>query len=556
MLATLAGGIGLFLIGMSMLTEGLKLAAGRALENLLKRGTATAPRGLAAGFLITSLVQSSAAVTVASIGFVNTGLLPLNNALWALFGSNLGSTTNAWVVAALGFGFRIDAFALSFIGVGAVLMLSNRRVRTRALGQALGGFGILFLGLSVLKNSFSGLGDALDLQTMVAPGVLGMLLLIALGTALTVLMQTSSAVIAIVISAAQGGLIPVDAACTIVIGTNIGTTSPAILASLGGTSSARRLAAAHVFFNLVTASAALVLLLSLRASGAGIYDAVAGQATPATMIALFHTTSNVIGVLLMVPLAPPMLRMLQNLFRTREEVAAWPRHLDTSSLSVPDLALHALRLELLRTQEFAIAALQASSQAQSQTPGPAGRDGGQITRNTSALQALAGAISNYAHQLSAARLPTALTEELAHSLRSLRYQETAAVHLNDTVELEEAVHGTVQTNFASEHAAWRRSVARLSALADPRAESFSPGALSLRLEETESHYQALKEALFLAGAHAELDIRSMQDWLRLISLVHRASKQVVKAARMIAALEGGTSATEAEHSEAVDENAD
>ncbi len=123
--AGLLGGIGLFLLGMHMLTEGLKLAAGRALEGLLERGTATPVRGLGAGMTMTALVQSSTAVTVASIGFVNTGLLSLQNAMWVIFGSNVGTTLNAWLVAALGFSFRIDAFALPFVGIGAVLMLAR-----------------------------------------------------------------------------------------------------------------------------------------------------------------------------------------------------------------------------------------------------------------------------------------------------------------------------------------------------------------------------------------------------------------------------------------------
>lgn len=274
----LIGGIGLFLLGMSMLTDGLKLAAGRALEDLLERGTSSRPRGLAAGVLITALVQSSTAVTVASIGFVNTGLLPLQNALWVIFGSNVGSTLNAWLVAALGFGLKIDTFALPFVGVGALLL-------------------------------------------------------------------------------------PVDAACAIVIGTNVGTPSTAILAAIGATANARRLAAAHVTFNLVTGAVALLLLPLplliglLRLLGEWFEEA----ATPPVIIAVFHTTFNLLGVLLMVPIADTMLRMLGARFRTREEEIARPRHLDRNSLAVPDLAVRALRLELGRTQAFASASLDAAA---------------------------------------------------------------------------------------------------------------------------------------------------------------------------------------------------
>ncbi|ENO86406.1 Na/Pi cotransporter family protein [Thauera linaloolentis] len=533
---------------MNMMTDGLKLAAGRALEGLLERGTATAPRGLAAGYLITALVQSSTAVTVASIGFVNTGLLSLKNALWVIFGSNLGSTMNAWLVAVLGFGFRIDAFALPFVGIGAILMLAGRTLRARSLGQALAGFGVLFLGIGVLKDSFSGIGDMVDLQDFIAPGLAGWLILVGIGTLLTVIMQTSGAVIAIVITAAQGGLLSVEAACAIVIGTNIGTTSTAILAAIGATSNARRLAAAHVMFNVVTGIVALLLLPLLI----GLVDWLRGvleqPATPALMIALFHTTFNALGVLLMVPLAPGMLRMLNDMFRTREEEVARPQHLDTNSLAIPDLAMHALRLELTRTQGFAVAALAAATQQPPDEP--------VITRETAALQALAPAIGNYAHQLSAAALPPTLVEQLAHSLRTLRYQETAAVLLHEASSLLRSLSHTETQGFASKVECFRQAVAHLAEAADPRHGDFSPGAVSVRLDEAEACYQALKEALFLAGAHARLDIRSMQEWLRLASVARRAAKQVAKAARMIAALEEGTSATEAAQNEESDENAD
>ncbi|HAY09513.1 MAG TPA: Na/Pi-cotransporter II-like protein, partial [Thauera sp.] len=158
----------------------------------------------------------------------------------------------AWLVAALGFSFKIDAFALPFVGIGAALMLAGRSLRMRALGQALAGFGVLFLGIDVLKDTFSGFGAALNLQDYISPGVMGWIILVGIGTLLTVLMQASGAVIAIIITAAQGGLMSVEAACAMVIGTNIGTTSTAILSAIGATSNARRLAAAHVMFNLVT----------------------------------------------------------------------------------------------------------------------------------------------------------------------------------------------------------------------------------------------------------------------------------------------------------------
>ncbi|MDY0047169.1 MAG: Na/Pi symporter [Thauera propionica] len=536
LVSALVGGIGLFLIGMHMMTEGLKLAAGRALEGLLERGTATAPRGLAAGMTITALVQSSTAVTVASIGFVNTGLLSLKNALWVIFGSNVGTTMNAWLVAALGFGFRIDAFALPFVGIGAVLMLAGRTLRARALGQALAGFGVLFLGIDVLKDSFSGVGSMIDLQDFIAPGVAGWLILIGIGTVLTVLMQASGAVIAIVITAAQGGLLTVEAACAMVIGTNIGTTSTAILSAMGATSNARRLAAAHVLFNFVTGAMALLMLPLLITLLGVLREWFEQPATPAVMIAMFHTAFNLLGVLLMVPIAPLMLRTLAGHFRTREEEVARPHYLDTNSLAIPDLAIHALRMELARTQGFAVAALAAANRLPP--------DEASVEHETSALQALAPAIGNYARQLSAASLPPALVETLAHCLRTLQYQETTAMLMREAVALAGNLARTATRDFSAEIETFRQSVAHLAEAADPERPDFSPGAVSVRLEEAEAQYQKLKEALLLGGAHARLDIHTMQDWLRLASLERRATEQVAKGARMLAALEEGTSAAE------------
>lgn len=515
---------------MHMLTEGLKLAAGRALEGLLERGTATPARGLAAGMTMTALVQSSTAVTVASIGFVNTGLLSLNNAMWVIFGSNVGTTLTAWLVATLGFSLKIDAFALPFIGIGATLMLAGRTVRQRALGQALAGFGVLFLGIDVLKDTFSGFGTATTLQQHIAPGFTGWLVLVGIGTVLTALMQASGAVVAIIITAAQGGLMSIEAACAMVIGTNIGTTSTAMLSAIGATSNARRLAATHVIFNLVTGAVAIALLPALVGLLGLLRDWLDQPATPAVMLAMFHTAFNVLGVLLMVPLAGPMRRFLASRFRSREEEIARPRHLDANSLSVPDLALRALRMELGRTQSFALTAITALTRVPPDEPW--------IERQASTLDALAPAISGYVGKLTTVRLPPALVEALAHSLRALQYQQSATGAVRQACALATALGAPPDPELVPAAAAFRQATGAVAASADAAREDFSAAAVEVKLEQTERHYQAFKEALLLAGAHARIDIRAMQEWLRLASLERRAVEQVAKAARMLAVLDG------------------
>jgi len=511
-----------------MLTDGLKLAAGRALEDLLDQWTSTPLRGLAAGILITTLVQSSSAVTVASIGFVNAGILSLRHAVWVIFGSNVGTTMNAWLVATLGFSLRIDAFALPFIGVGALLTLVMRGMRPRALGQALAGFGVLFLGIDVLKDTFSSFGQGVDLQEFILPGLAGWALLVAIGIVLTVLMQASGAAIAIVITAAQGGLMSIEAACAMVIGTNIGTTSTAVLSALGATSNARRLAAAHVFFNLVTGTVALLMLPLLIGLLGLIRDGFDQPATPALMIALFHSAFNVLGVLLMVPAAPWLLRTLSTRFTSREEEIARAQHLDANTLSVPDLAVRAVRLELVRTQALANQCL---TRATVSPP-----DEAEVARLHDIVTALATAIGAFSHRVSSERLPPALVEQLARSLRVLQYQENVVETARLATELSAALGPIPTGRLIGAFDAFATAVNNLAVAADPARADFSGDAVELRLRDAEDDYARLKEALLVAGADATLELRTMQERLRHASLLRRAAEQSAKAARHLAVL--------------------
>lgn len=210
---SLLGGLGLFLLGMTMLTDGLKLAAGRALERMLEAWTRTWLHGLFTGVLLTALVQSSTAMTVAAIGFVNAGLLSFTSALWVVFGSNFGSTVTGWLVAWLGFKLKIDAFALPFIGIGMALKLTGEDSRRGALGMAVAGFGLLFLGIDMLKQGFEGLGpQALPSLSGDAAGVA---LSVLVGVLLTIVLQASSATLALALTGWQlliGGLMLVPVA--------------------------------------------------------------------------------------------------------------------------------------------------------------------------------------------------------------------------------------------------------------------------------------------------------------------------------------------------------
>lgn len=310
---SLLGGLGLFLLGMTMLTDGLKLAAGRALERMLEAWTRTWLHGLFTGVLLTALVQSSTAMTVAAIGFVNAGLLSFTSALWVVFGSNFGSTVTGWLVAWLGFKLKIDAFALPFIGIGMALKLTGEGSRRGALGMAMAGFGLLFLGIDMLKQGFEGLGpQALPSLSGDAAGVA---LSVLVGVVLTIVLQASSAALALALTAVGGGMMPVEAGAGIVVGANVGTTLTAILAAIGATSNARRLAAAHVLFNVLTAVVALALFSPLLGLIHALGVWLTGSGDAVMQLVLFHSLFNLLGVLLMLPLSAPLVRFLLALAR-------------------------------------------------------------------------------------------------------------------------------------------------------------------------------------------------------------------------------------------------
>ncbi|WP_197414353.1 Na/Pi cotransporter family protein [Lacimicrobium alkaliphilum] len=329
------GALGLFLIGMWMMTEGLKVAGGKALEQLLGQWICNRRRGFVAGVLVTGMVQSSSAVTVATIGFINAGLMTFSQSVWVIFGSNVGTTFTAWLVTIIGFKLDFTAITLPLIGIGALMKVFSPRVRGQSLGMALAGFGLLFMGIASLQQSFSGIQIAPDrmMQFVNSPVLIGL----TLGIVLTIVTQSSSAALAIILTASATGIAQLEMSAAAVIGANIGTTSTAIISGFGASSSAKRLVLAHILFNLLTGAVALLVLPVLLWS-AGDYLTTQANALPMTL-AIFHSGFNILGVLLMLPVEPHLSRWLLKRFRGDKH-----RHneLDANIASMPELALGAL----------------------------------------------------------------------------------------------------------------------------------------------------------------------------------------------------------------------
>lgn len=522
LVAGLAGGVGLFLLGMWLMTDGLKLAAGPALERILARSTGTRLRGLASGMLITAVVQSSSAVTIATIGFVNAGLLTLGQALWVLFGTNVGTTMTGWLVAVAGVDFKIEAFALPMVGLGMVLHLTGHATRRGALGMTLAGFGVLFLGIDVLKDTFTGLGSQMALPG--GSGVLGVLAHVGAGALLTVLMQSSSAALAVALTAAQGGLITLNDAAAVVIGANVGTTVKAMIAAFGATPNARRAAAAHVLFNLLTGAVALALLPWLIDAIEHLRDALDLEAAPAVTLALFHTVFNLLGVLLMWPLADRLAAFLAGRFRTAEEDEARPRHLDRNVLSVPPLALDALVQEVRRTGAIALRGARRVWGVQ-----PAGVPA-TLPEHTVVAQ-LNVAIARFVADLHRASMAAESAQKLPEVLRAARYYDTVA-------ELAADLAAMPYPDTLGPPALRDRMIDFVSETAPLLTIDLEAGAVEpdARHADLQRRYHGLKAAILAEGARGSLDIHDMELCLRRLSRMRRLVEQALKAAMTLGAL--------------------
>jgi len=338
----LVGGIGVFMVGMVLLTEGLKSVAGATLRRLLMRFTGRTASAILTGTLATALVQSSTATTMTTIGLVAAGLLPLANAIGVILGANLGTTSTAWIVAYFGLKLDISAVAMVAVAVGAVLRLVGRGPVALA-GLPLAGFGLLFVGIGLMQAAMADVAGAITLPAA-AGGLGGLLLLVLVGVAMTVVMQSSSAAVATTLTALSAGVIGVDQAVALVIGQNVGTTPTALLASVGAVAAARRAAVAHLVFNLGTAVVALAALPLLVAIATAVTGGVeAGD--PAIMVALFHTLFNVLGVALVAPWLGGFAALVSRL--APERSPRFTQYLETAAADGPTAAVLAARTTLL-----------------------------------------------------------------------------------------------------------------------------------------------------------------------------------------------------------------
>jgi len=309
------GGIGLFLFGMIWLTEGLQAVAGQSLRGVLARFTNTPLSGAITGAATTAVIQSSSATTVTAVGFVSAGLLSFPQALGIIFGANIGTTITGWLAAILGFKLDLGQITLPLLFLGALARLFGG-ARLPQIGTALAGFALIFLGIDVLKSSLAGLEGVLTPSDFPGDDLVGRLQLIAIGIVITLITQSSSAGVATSLALLGAGVIELPQAMALVIGMDVGTTGTAALATLGGSTAARRTGLSHVIYNCLTGAIAFLLLPFFAGAfgpgGMGLDSQIA--------LVAFHSGFNILGVLLILPFTGAFARLVTFIVREKGRV--------------------------------------------------------------------------------------------------------------------------------------------------------------------------------------------------------------------------------------------
>lgn len=354
----LIGSLGVFLYGMKLMSEALQKVAGERMRHILSAMTSNRVKGVITGILITAIIQSSSATTVMVVSFVNAGLLSLVESIGVIMGANVGTTVTAWLISILGFKVSMAEISLPMIGLCLPLLFSNKRSR-KNWGELIIGFGLLFIGLEFLKNSMPNLDENPEMFTFLQEyadmGYASYILFMLIGTVLTILIQSSSATMALTLVMCANGWINFEIAASMVLGENIGTTVTANLAAMVANSTAKRAAFAHFLFNVF----GVIWVLSIFPLFLGWIEALSnamGIGNPATSVeavpmalSLFHTAFNISNVLILIWFTKLIAQFASKIIPTQEtgDDAFKLKHIKIGLLSTPDTSLFQAKQEII-----------------------------------------------------------------------------------------------------------------------------------------------------------------------------------------------------------------
>lgn len=348
---SLVGSLGLFLYGMKMMSEALQKVAGSKMRAILSAMTSNRVLGIFTGFLVTAMVQSSSATTVMIVSFVNAGLITLKESIGVIMGANIGTTVTGWIITLFGFKVKISAYSLPLIGLGLPFIFSKSGTR-RSYGELLIGFALIFMGLEYLKESVPNIQENPEILSFLHQytdnGIFTTLLFLGIGTLLTVVVQSSSATMALTFVMCNEGWIEFSQAAAMVLGENIGTTITANIASSVGNVSAKRAARVHLIFNML----GVIWMLSVFNNYTGLIDTIVTRnggtspnENPAVIpvaLSIFHTSFNIINVLIFVWFTPLIQKSVEYLVPNKakdsdEEFRL--KYITTGMLSTSELSI-------------------------------------------------------------------------------------------------------------------------------------------------------------------------------------------------------------------------
>jgi phosphate:Na+ symporter len=322
----------------------------------LTKSTDKVYKSLGIGFITTTLLQSSSLISVITISFISAGIIGLKAGIGIIFGANIGSTTTAWIIASLGLNFKVSALALPMLAFG-IIFVFQKSPQLKGFGRILAGLGFFFLGIFFMKEGFDDYSGTINLAQYSVPGIKGLFIFTLIGILITVVLQSSAASMALILTALAVGQITYNNALALAIGANIGTTITAVLGALSANAAGKRLAGAHLIFNLFTGALALIFILPLGhfvnflASTFNI-----AEDNYVIKLAIFHTLFNVLGVGIMLPFIDKMINFLEKIIVVKEDdlyKIDLPYYLNESILAYPQTALKALLDESKRLFENA-----------------------------------------------------------------------------------------------------------------------------------------------------------------------------------------------------------
>jgi len=348
-------GIAILLFGIISLESGFKTLTDGPIKQTIRKYTRTTAGSITVGAVSTAFMQSSSLVSVLVISFISAGLITLKSGIGVIFGANIGTTFTGWLVALFGLNFKISAFAMPLIIFGVLFVLQKAH-RVKAFGYVLVGIGFLFLGVSYIKTGFDGLQEQVQLVAPFASEQLNLLFYAGLGILATIIMQSSAASLAIIITALSIGQITYEQSLALAIGSNIGTTFTAVLGALAADTAGKRIAGAHLIFNLITGAVALIFLKPLAVFVAFITGHIGIAPDNYTLqLAMFHTVFNILGVALMVPWIGKLILILNRIIKEKKPDVVKSLYLNDAVLRHPESAISAIYKETEHLLDLALA---------------------------------------------------------------------------------------------------------------------------------------------------------------------------------------------------------